>query len=200
MKSFIGRVSANGTVEFKGEESEAMQTLVGTPVRVTLMDADAELLSAISERQMLAYPVVAEALHALNAFHNHLTLDEMIEAQGGAKNSDNAGVLYDISEKGYLAETDMLAGYLMKGVQISTLGKLLSRVMCYSTYVQISEILSAVEPEQQEACLHALAPVRVLGMHPRYSMDVAAFLRNKDSESVTPRDEKSFREIGRAHV
>lgn len=85
----------------------------------------------------------------------------------------------DIKKNGILIETDILIEYLVnEGKGISVLRNLLTEFVCYTTFVQAAELLSAALNEAENKELEkALFGLKVLGSSSRYSFRIANQLK-----------------------
>jgi hypothetical protein len=78
--------------------------------------------------------------------------------------------------KGVLIETDLLAGYLV-GENIELINYLFSSVVCYTTFIQVAELISAAKNKEEKTLVkNVLMAIRPLGFHPRYSEELATNL------------------------
>lgn len=75
--------------------------------------------------------------------------------------------------KGILIETDLLAGYLV-GENVDLMNHLFSSVVCYTTFIQIAELLAVSKSDEETALIkNVLMAIRPLGFHPRYAVQLA---------------------------
>lgn len=75
--------------------------------------------------------------------------------------------------KGVLIESDLLAGYLV-GENVDTMNHLFSSVVCYTTFIQIAELLAVSKSDEETALIkNVMMAIRPLGFHPRYSEQLA---------------------------
>ena len=93
-----------------------------------------------------------------------------------------------MKSKGVIVETDLIADYLLCGQSPSVLRSALQTFTCYTTFVQISELLQCATTEYQKRCvLDAISLLRPLGSHPRYSEAIAEMLRRLEIASPSER-------------
>jgi predicted nucleic acid-binding protein len=91
-----------------------------------------------------------------------------------------------------LLETDILTEYFFK--KPSVMRGLLKENVCYTSFVQMSEILSCAETEgEREVLMKPFIGLRVLGFHSRYSGSLAEFLQESENISDVFKNRDKFR-------
>lgn len=92
----------------------------------------------------------------------------------------------------FLLETDVLIEYFFK--KPSLLRELLKENVCYTTFVQMAEILSCANTEsEREQLMKPFMGLRVLGFHSRYSPVFADFLQESENFSGVFKNRDKFR-------
>lgn len=78
-----------------------------------------------------------------------------------------------------LLESDILAEFLLPADrQASELRQMLAESVCFTTFVQVSELLACVHDKHERALVdRLLGGIKVLGLPTRYSEAVGRFLR-----------------------
>ena len=91
-----------------------------------------------------------------------------------------------------LLETDILVDYFFK--KPSLMRELLKEKVCYTTFVQMGEILSCGNTEsEREQLMKPFMGLRVLGFHSRYSPAFADFLQESESFLEVFKNRDKFR-------
>ncbi len=77
-----------------------------------------------------------------------------------------------------IVETEFLIDFLQTRDSPSTLRQVLSKALCYTTVVQISEVLAqCTSTSQRDAALAMCSLVRPLGVPPRYALNISFYLQ-----------------------
>jgi predicted nucleic acid-binding protein len=91
-----------------------------------------------------------------------------------------------------LLETDILRDYFFK--KPSLMRELLKENVCYTSFVQMGEILSCAASERErEVLMKPFMGLRVLGFHSRYSGSLAEFLQESEKISEVFKNRDKFR-------
>lgn len=80
------------------------------------------------------------------------------------------------ADNGMLVETDVIAAFLTGTDEGSVLEHALTMSMCYTTFVQLGEVLACIPESEHPDALRALSLLRPLGVPPRYSSELARFM------------------------
>jgi len=81
--------------------------------------------------------------------------------------------------KGVILETDIIASSLLEKEQTNeSITYYLIRKPCYTTVIQITEMLEVSDsPQEEEIISKGFIGLRILGLHPRYSKSIAQNLK-----------------------
>ena len=202
MEKIYARIAPDGTPNVSMAERELLQRYAGCIAEISPVNEFPPEWSLIPDVQMLPLNVVVQGLsmqgrYAGNsALHSHDYADEtdaghwahgMHTADAdatGTEESASAETIPEIMQEtipesngnGMLVETDVLAAFLCRRESASLLRRALATGMCYTTFVQLSEVLACIPEQEQGDALAALSLLRPLGAHPRYASDMAQAL------------------------
>ncbi|HYF04274.1 MAG TPA: hypothetical protein VEC36_12905 [Patescibacteria group bacterium] len=91
-----------------------------------------------------------------------------------------------------LLETDILTDYFFKKPPL--MRELLKENVCYTSFVQMGEILACAASEgEREVLMKPFMGLRVLGFHSRYSQSLAEFLQESEKISDVFKNGSRFR-------
>lgn len=84
---------------------------------------------------------------------------------------------------GVLVETDLIVDYLLApAAEPSLLRRLMEVVVCYTTFIQASEIYSAARgPQEERTVERALFGLKILGASSRYAKTIGGVLSSVDT-------------------
>lgn len=82
----------------------------------------------------------------------------------------------------FLLETDIIVDHLTTEDKNSLLVKLMQKGVCYTTVLNASELYLACKTPEEKNCVDAvLYSLKILGIHPRYSLSVHKYQQQKSS-------------------
>lgn len=188
MDKIYARIGDDGSVELPFGERELLRHRAGAIAEITLVGDCSDHLSRIAETQMLPLGVVVDGLRLRGCSASNEALVSL------ARNTDAHGTAGSVPEgsgespvtdgdKGILVETDVIAAFLTGTGEVSLLERALATSMCYTTFVQLGEILACVPPAEHAPVMKALSLLRPLGAPPRYATELASFLLRVRAEN-----------------
>ncbi|MFM8179403.1 MAG: hypothetical protein ACKOAG_09515 [Candidatus Kapaibacterium sp.] len=176
MDKIYARVRDDGSIDLPFGEQEQLRHRPGAIVELTIVGDAASAFVAVAERQMLPLGVVVDGLRLRGCCAGNAELAALCASLHGV-DGDPVDVRPLDVEKGLLIETDVIADFLTGSGETSILEAALKTAMCYTTFIQLGEILACVPATDQGNVLQALSLLRPLGVPSRYAPELASFLR-----------------------
>ncbi|MFM2133536.1 MAG: hypothetical protein RL156_817 [Bacteroidota bacterium] len=184
-------------------ERELLKRYAGRIAEISLMREFPAEWSCIPDIQMLPLNVVIQGLNiqgryaSIPALNSHAYLEQTVGEHSFDDDMHQIDAVQsktDLSAesivKGMLVETDVLAAFLCRREPSPILRRALATGMCYTTFVQLSEMLACIPEHEHGDALAALSLLRPLGAHPRYSADMAQLLLR--ATEIAPADAFRF--------
>ncbi len=87
----------------------------------------------------------------------------------------------------FLIETDILVGHLIhnNSSQLSDLELAMTKGICFTTSINSSEMYFFAATEEERDAVHCMMrSIKILGIHPRYSLNISEFF----NKAATTRD------------
>ncbi|MFN9776764.1 MAG: hypothetical protein ACK54V_02750 [Candidatus Kapaibacterium sp.] len=196
MDKIYARIAPDGTPNVSMAERELLQRYAGCIAEISPVNEFPPEWSLIPDVQMLPLNVVVQGLNMQGRYAGNSALDSHAFAEEtnaghwahGINTTDATGTegtastetipetIPESTGNGMLVETDVLAAFLCRRESASLLRRALATGMCYTTFVQLSEVLACIPEHEQGDALAALSLLRPLGAHPRYASDMAQAL------------------------
>ncbi|MFM8472871.1 MAG: hypothetical protein ACKOBV_05030, partial [Candidatus Kapaibacterium sp.] len=149
MDKIYARVRDDGSIDLPFGEQEQLRHRPGAIVELTIVGDAASAFVAVAERQMLPLGVVVDGLRLCGCCAGNAELAALCASLHGVDGDTVVDVRPVDVEKGLLIETDVIADFLTGSGETSILEAALKTAMCYTTFIQLGEILACVPATDQ---------------------------------------------------
>lgn len=203
MDKLYARIAPDGTLILPSGEQELLRHHAGAITEITVVSNLSPRVQTITDTQMLPLGVIIDGMRMRGRFARNEALALLAEGETNtrkaAASNESESEENTVAHKhetetsrtkgadnGMLVETDVIAAFLTGTDEGSVLEHALTMSICYTTFVQLGEVLACIPESDHPDALCALSLLRPLGVPPRYSSELARIMCRFSSTDIGP--------------